>query len=351
MTFPWSVGLMNLARSSVGLAGSYLDSLLPAAEALGLDVDELLRQAGLTREQLTAVDHRLPLFKAIDLLLHAERQSADPLIGLRLGLAVRPRSFQILGYASMSSATLGQAILRLQRFESLVWDIGNTQLREEGEWAVLSWQARRLPWLPRQAVEVALSGWVALGRRLSGGHAEPARIEFRHRLADDPRRYVQLFGCPVRGGAIQNAVIFPKTLLALPLPEADPTLCLWMDRQGEAYLGDTSLKAHEVRAALCQGLPLGEFELEPIAARLGLSGRQLKRRLADAGLTLAGLQDEVRRDLALLYLQHSGLSLLDVAYLLGFSEQSSFSRAFRRWHGCAPSVYRKPAVALTGAGI
>lgn len=339
MPLPWSAQLLSLAGSFAGLAGSYLESLLPAAQARGLPVEQLLQQSGLDRARLQA-DARVPLFKAFDLLLRAERASGDPLIGLRMGLEVRPRSFQLLGYASLSSATLGDAVQRLLRFESLVWDIGSTRLQVDGEQASLVWASRHLPWLPRQAVEIALAGWIALGRRLSEGAAQPRLLQFRHRLAAPAEDYEALIGCPVQGSAPRNAVSFPRALLNLPLPEADPGLCGWMERQGRAFLRDDGLKANDIRAVLCQGLPHAEFELEDVAARLGLGPRQLKRRLADAGLTLAGLQDEVRHDLAQLYLRHSELTLLEIACLLGFSEQSSFTRAFRRWEGCAPSEFR-----------
>ncbi|MET1076808.1 MAG: AraC family transcriptional regulator [Pseudomonas sp.] len=347
MTFPWSNRLLSLHRSAAGLAASYLEALLPAAQALGLQVEPLLADAGLSPAQLQRQGQRLPLFKAFDLLLRAEQQSGDPLIGLRLGLAVRPRAFQLLGYAALSSATLGDAIGQLQRLETLVWDIGRTELREEAGEAVLSWRPGALPWVPRQAVEIALSGWVSLGRRLSEGHAEPLRIEFQHALADAPQRYAQLFGCAVRGSAGRNALIFPRALLQLPLPTADPVLCLWMQRQAQAELAQDGLTAGPLRVALCEALPLGEVQ-QQIAERLGLSERQLKRRLADAGLSFAVLQDEVRQDLARLYLQHSDRSLGEIAYQLGFAEQSCFSRAFRRWQGCAPGDYRRQQRALAG---
>ncbi|MBB4817289.1 AraC-like DNA-binding protein [Pseudomonas alcaligenes] len=340
----WPQRLLSLVGSPAGIAASYVESLLPAAAERGLDVRELLRVVDIPAEQLALPGYRLPLFKAFALLLQAERLGGDPLIGLRLGLAVRPRSFQVLGYSAMSCATLGEAIQRLQRFEQLVWDIGETRLEEEGEQVALTWRPRLLPWVPRQAVEMALAGWLAFGRWLSDGRAQPLQVEFRHRLDTAADVYAEVLGCPVQGGGTRNAVIFHRALLQTPLRETDPHLRSLMDAQGEACLAAYRLDANlanEVRAALCTGLAQGQIGLDDVAGHLGLTARILRRRLGEAGLALPGLLDEVRKDLAQLYLQHTDFALLEIAYLLGFAEQSSFSRAFRRWTGLPPTAFRR----------
>lgn len=217
-------------------------------------------------------------------------------------------------------------------------------MEEEGEQVALTWRPRLLPWVPRQAVEMALAGWLAFGRWLSDGRAQPLQVEFRHRLDTAADVYAEVLGCPVQGGCTRNAVIFHRALLQTPLREADPHLRSLMDAQGEACLAAYRLDANlanEVRAALCTGLAQGQIGLDDVAGHLGLTARILRRHLGEAGLALPGLLDEVRKDLAQLYLQHTDFALLEIAYLLGFAEQSSFSRAFRRWTGLPPTAFRR----------
>jgi len=343
MTLPWSPALLELAHTPAGLTAGYIDSLLPAAADMGLDIPPLLAEVGLSLAQLRSPHYRLSLFKAFDLLLRAEQQSGDALLALRLAQQVQPRSFQLLGYACISCATLGEALQRLQRFEALVWDSGHSELHDEGAWLALTWQAPTLPWIPRQVVEMAIGGWLALGRQLCtettalGG----LQVEFRHRLADTPQRYQELLGCPVRGNAPRNALLLPKALLSMPLRQADPLLNQLMDAQAQQQLSQRSSLAEQVRGLLRQSLPHADCDAERLAMQLGLSLRTLRRRLQAEGLSLQLLLDEVRHDLALAHLRHSSRSLLEIACLLGFADQGAFTRAFRRWQCCAPSAWRR----------
>jgi len=138
----------------------------------------------------------------------------------------------------------------------------------------------------------------------------------------------------------------------LPLRYADPALAQIMIGTGqrllERYRDETNI-ANEARALICELLPLGEQQLETVAQRLQMTGHQLSRRLQAAGYKYPDLVDEVRQDLAEHYLASAELALTDIAFLLGFSEQSAFTRAFKRWTGKAPVHYRREQVATSAA--
>ena len=98
---------------------------------------------------------------------------------------------------------------------------------------------------------------------------------------------------------------------------------------------------HRLRQALIPLMPKCEATVEKAAAALAMSPRSLQRRLGEAALRFQGVLDAVRRDMATIYLRDPGLSVLDVALLLGYAEQSSLTRSFRGWFRCTPSVWRR----------
>ncbi len=142
----------------------------------------------------------------------------------------------------------------------------------------------------------------------------------------------------------QNALIFPKRLLAVPLGQADAQVRLMLDAYADRRLSEIE-QGHSVldraRALLARQLPEQGIELEQLAAQLALSPRTLQRRLREAGLSFSQLVDETRQQLVLHYLRDPALELADIAFLVGFSEAGSLARAFRRWTGQTPAEYRR----------
>lgn len=336
---------LQLALSSSSVSAAYLHSLLdPLAQHYGLDETALLSAAGLTSQQLQDAEKLVPLVQAGALLLAILRASGDHGLGLVMGSLVQPRSYQVLGYAVMSSANLGEAIDRLIRYEKLVGKLGTTQLLREGERCRLQWHCPFSGDWTRYLKEAAIAGWVTYARALLAHTAVPLQVCFDHAALIPLQRYTDVFHCPVQMNADWCGVEFDAQLLALPLHSADPGLRALMDTQAQHLLQDfeqTTNLANEVRAQIAQALPNGEPALEQVAERLQLTGRTLQHRLKQNGVVFKELVDSVRRALVLHYLRDTYTSLQDVAFLLGFSEQSAFSRAFRRWHGCTPQQYRK----------
>jgi AraC-like DNA-binding protein len=168
-------------------------------------------------------------------------------------------------------------------------------------------------------------------------------MRFLHAAPDDTLPFEKFFNCPVRFAAGENAIIFDRELLSRPLVQADAELNLAM--RDEARLVIARLQGgHDivsrVRQALVPLMPKCETMLKHVAASLGVTPRTLQRRLVQAEVSFHGLLDSSRRELAQVYLRDSSLSALDVALLLGYAEQSSFTRAFRHWFGTTPSAWR-----------
>lgn len=341
----WMNQLRQLLNLPVSLAGSYVNAFIPVVENLyRVDPYQILQEAGISPSQLAQPGFRLSLYRTFKLLKLAEEKTGDIHVGLRLGQYVQPRSYEVLGYALMSRNNLQQAIEQLIRFDALIWDVGGTTFHIEGDMGYLGLNPLRVPWVPPQAFELAMSGQVAFGRWITGTSYHPTKIQMRHAQRGDRAVYESVFGCPVEFNAPRYAVSFPAEYLQMPLCYADAALAQIMIDTGQKILAHYPREANvanEARALISELLPLGQQDLESVASRLQLTSQQLSRRLQNAGYRYNDLVEEVRTDLVGHYLENEALSLTDIAFLLGFSEQSAFTRAFKRWTGQVPTRYRR----------
>ena len=345
MFTPGHSELSSLAGTDQSVSRAYLASTLPPLAAhYGIEMADLLAAAGLPADLLTADSGLLPLVDAVRLVMSLLGRCQDPAMGFELGRQVRLRSYQVLGYVIFASPTVGDAIERLIRFEKLSGNLGHTDKQWCGEVLRVSWHCPLVGEPGRFLTEAAITGWVTFARQLVSGPSAPLRVCFRHACMADPARYQAHFSCPVEFGAGFNGVELSPALLALPLTHADPGLGELMEREARQLMADYDSRANliaAVRRELYQLLGEGEPGLEQVAARLGMAERTLQERLRQQGSSFKELVDGLRRTLAELYLQDRRLTLTDIALLLGFAEQSSFTRAFRRWFGQSPARYRQ----------
>jgi len=196
----------------------------------------------------------------------------------------------------------------------------------------------------RQLSEETLAGWVSFGRWISGLDIAPTEVRFQHSAPADTSEHARIFRCPVQFDQPDNALVFPRRLLAAPLSQADAQVRGMLDAYADRLLAELN-QGHGVldraRLELARQLPEQGPDLEAIAAALALTPRTLQRRLREGGLSFSQLVDETRQQLALHYLRDPALELAEIAFLVGFSEAGSLARAFRRWTGTSPGEYRR----------
>jgi AraC-like DNA-binding protein len=336
----------ELAGGAQSLSAAYLGTVLPGLiDHYGLDLETVLGRAGLEADWLERTDLLVPLVDVMRLFLVLLEMTGDSGLGFETGKRVKPRAYQVLGYVILSSETLADAIARLVRFEKLAGNLGQTRVERLGEQVRMSWDCPIQGTPRRFVVEAAITGWVAFARQLVAGPAPgPREVGFRHAAPADTERYRDWFGCPVQFRASFDGVVFPAEFLDQPLAGADPGLNELMEREASQLLADYDIKANLVNAVRSQVYRLlaeGEPGIETVAQRLGLGTRTLQQRLQQQGVSFQSVVDGLRQSLAELYLRDQALSLTDIALLLGFSEQSSFTRAFRRWRDQSPAAYRR----------
>ncbi|WP_445937387.1 AraC family transcriptional regulator [Pseudomonas sp.] len=339
----------NPVAMSSSVSVAYLQGLLDYLARQGLDSAELLERVQLIPQILAQRDQRIAASTYLELLGHGVRLTGDEQLGLHLGEAVRPGYYGVLGYLIMSCATLADALHRQARYAALVGNLGQVDLADEPPRAGLepqvahSWQPL-LPQQKRQLSEETLAGWVTFGHWISGLDIPPTEVRFQHAAPADTAEYQRIFRCPVLFDQADNALVFPKRLLATPLGQADAQVRLMLDAYADRLLGEIQ-QGHSVldraRLELSRQLPEVGADLQQIAARLALSPRTLQRRFREAGLSFNQLVDETRQQLVLHYLRDPALELAEIAFLVGFSEPGSLARAFRRWTGQSPGEYRR----------
>lgn len=286
---------------------------------------------------------RVPAEVYCQVLIRAAERLQDPLLGLHMGQTIEPATFGALGYVLLACDNLGAALMRMQRYHRLMHDINPISHHLADEHLELRWGVSHGK--PGALFdEMGLSSLVAVGRSLCGQALPMMAVDFVNPPPRDPRPYTRYFGCPVRFAQPITRVVMPLRHLALPLLRPDATLLRLMEGQVDeafAQLPQTGDLADLTRQVITHLTRQGVPELEQVARELRLSPRVFYRRLAQQGLQFRDLREATLRQLAELHLRDARLSLGEVGALLGYSEQSAFSRAFQRWAGVSPMQWRK----------
>jgi len=268
-------------------------------------------------------------------------QARDPLVGIQFGLALQVGHLDTVGMVLMSCDTVEDALDSLMDYYPIVGEGGAFSYQVHNDECEIRYQPEYTV-RQRERVEAAMTALLQLSRWTTGDHLQACRITFAHPALDDNRRYESLLGLPVRFAADHNTLVLPASDLSLPLIHANPSLCHHLRTLADQLLdnlGSQSLSA-TVRDLLRQHPHWGK---EKVADQLAMSGRHLVRKLGEEGSSFKLLRDALLQGMAETELQ-AGTRLADIADKLGFSDESAFSKAFKRWTGTTPAQYREKAV-------
>lgn len=262
---------------------------------------------------------------------------------IRMSASMRCEHMGALGLAWKSAPRLGDSFDRLVRYSRLVNRVTTFGLRERGDSVHITSQraGERLgALLSNEATLVTI--WTVT-KESAGEDVAPLEVHYRHAPQRSAPALEACFGCPVRFGHSVDALVFPREVSARPNRLGDEGLHRFFGQHLDMELGAETIEApldERVRAEVRQCLNDGVPRVSEIAQRLGMSGRTLQRRLRELDLSYQSLADEARRELAERLLHQTRYSLAEIAFLTGFSEQSAFTRAFKRWAGQTPRSFR-----------
>ncbi len=329
-------------RAPPTVLSSLPKAVLAAAATYQVDSRALSEAAGLDSTLLDAPGGRIPDAAVLRLWTLAIEATGDPCLGLIAAGHTRPTSFHALGFAWLASPTLGDVLRRLMRYQRAVLNAHWMTLERDGDRVALriSFPSEEEPAVSCRA-DAALGTLVRWCRMLTDEDFEPAGVTLRHGDHGARRRYEEVFGPNLEFGAPADALWFDERSLARALPGGNFPLAAEADRIIEAYLARVTdaPTSRRVRELIVDLLPQGEADLEHVAARLFTSVRSLQRHLEEEGETFRGLLDATRKALAMDYVRAGEHPLVEVAFRTGFSDQSAFAKAFRRWTGTSPKSY------------
>ncbi len=310
-------------------------------------IEPLLSEAGLLMCEVCKDDGWVPFYSHARLFEAAAKALNDPLFALRLTQNVDPREFGALAYLGISSKTLGDSLLNLQRYMRVATGAWNMEVVVQGDLAVLEITPDHPDFFNYQrATDWFIANLIHCYQLFIARTYPPIEVQFVAPLAEHEiqAEYERLLGCPVSFECEKCKIILDREALQFPIKSSDMRLLKVLKMHCDQFLQDQELVQSEfitsVQKKIIDLLPSGHSKAKFIAAELDLTQRTMLRRLADEGTSFSELRETIRRDLASKYLQDKSLSLKEITYLLGYSDQSAFSVAFKRWNGCTPKEAR-----------
>jgi AraC-like DNA-binding protein len=315
------------------------------AQAAGIEVESLLDQAGLAVQHVRDRTARIGVHRQIRFLNLVASAVGDEFLGFHLAQLPDLRELGLLYYVPASSTLLGEALQRVARYSSITNESLSLQYVEGKAIRVtFDYLSISRHW-DRHQIEFCMTILIRLCRQLSGRQLMPSRVRLTHPRGSNPSEFRAFFCADTSFGAGADEVGFDRAIKNLPVVSADPYLNELLVANCEEAIARRPDHHGPLRSlvenAVVPLLPHGKPMVSDIAQRLGLSQRTFARRLESEGLSFSDILEGLRGDLARQYLADSGLSISQIAWLLGYQEPSAFTHAFKRWTGRTPRLMRE----------
>lgn len=287
---------------------------------------------------------RIPFEVWQQILRQINQDYQKPAVGLQIARLIEPAHIGIMGYLGLSCQNLGEALSRFEHYHRLAYDCNDLQIQAIDQSIEISWGIDAGK--PGQlADETAIALFTNITQQLiAPATLQLNRVEFVNLPPANTHIYEQYFGCPVFFEADKTRIRIPVATLAIPINRADDTLKQLLENQATALMHE--LPQHDrfdqqLQQYITQAVQQGDIQIKHIATKMDLSVRSLQRELVKRGYSFQQRLAQVRETLAKQYLQDPNLSLIDIALLLAYSEQSAFQRAFKQWTAQTPFQWRQ----------
>ena len=320
-----------------------VSSLWRQIEDHGIDAEAIFRKHGVHQSTLFDTNARVSDLVLDRVIVEAAEQSGDALFGVKEAKYFLPSHIGPLGFAWLASTTLQSALERLQRYVKVIHEKGQVAIDYRQDELVVSIHVDAPTAWAYHRDTSQLAVLTRMCRFIYGDKWNPSLVTIAHPPPADTSYYFEFFRCAVKFNAEQNSVHFDKEQAEKRLSGSNKQLAQLNDHIVVRYLASRSKNdiINRVKTAILENLGQGSVTETTIAEALHMSTRNLNRKLSAENTSFKALLLEIRTELASQYINDATLTLTEISYQLGFSEISSFSRAYKRWTGQSPSEARK----------
>lgn len=333
-------------RNSISI--TYVRKLLAGAAREGISLEQLFAHCGLDAAQLAVPDARIDAASFIRLLQAVMKLTEDEFLGLGRGTKSKPGTFSMMAHAVINCRNLEKAIQRSAQFYELFDLPTRSTLTREGDKAIFEFGVTADAYR-----EIILEGIVFLLVRfwswLIGRNVTPDAIYFDFPAPTEAREFRHLFPCPVLFDQSCNRIVFNASFLNKPLVQNPLSLARFLkDSFAQLILGGSPEIGlpQQIRAIISKEYGNNFPDFSVICEKLNMTPQTLRRRLKDLNTSYQEIKDAIRQDASIYYLSKEELSIDEIALMMGFSEASSFHRAFKKWTGKTPASFRRELLGM-----
>jgi len=320
-----------------------LGTLWKQLEGYGLDPDPVFRAEGINPDSIFDAGARISYEQFQKVEMRAMELAGDPHFGLKAFETTRPAHLGALGFAWLASSSLRQAFERLQRYSRVIQENLLISLEDEDGLFHVSLDAGIPAADEKIREDRQLASTLKFCRVIAGSDLNPAKVCLQQSQPDDTGAYFELFRCPVEFSCENTGLVFQQADIDKRLTGSNAELANLNEHIVVKYLAHRAKQdiVNQVKAAVIDGLANGAVTEQMVADSLYMTPRNMHRKLQKEDTSFKQLLTDVRKDLAQQYIQDRSKTLTEISFLLGFSEVSSFSRAFKGWTGVPPSEARE----------
>lgn len=319
-----------------------LGTIWRTLEAYGIDPSGVIHSKYYSPGSKAAYAGRVRFADYDRIQAHAASLIKDPALGIHSAKFLHPSHLGALGHAWLASSSLRTALQRAERFSHMSHEHINLSLQDSPGRVTFIYRMRQQPTRPGLVGDSVVAGLFILCRYNFGPELIPAEVTLKRPEPNNPTPWLEFFGTSIKFGQPLNSLSIRNEDADKPLTGSDPELIGLHEEVIRRHLMnlDRNNILNRTRLQVMEQLPSGPVSQGGIAYALNMSKRTLHRKLSENDETFRSLLTQVRTDLAERYIGNDNYSVTEIAFLLGYTDTSAFSRAFRTWFGRSPTQAR-----------